>query len=138
MDVMTIMIIVLHCKLSAHQPNVHFAKLYFDHYFICHKVTFCGKMYHGEIRLFIVNWIYTLDSRVKPYRNKGTGHPVVSIVWVYIWVRCTGVQCTSALTILKWLFVIYTVSVDHWLFCMHVLYYKQFSFCTTIIIVCNE
>jgi len=70
MGVITFMSIVLHCKLSAHQPNVHFTTLYFDHYFICHKVIFCGKMYHRETRLSIVNCINTLYSRVKPYRNE--------------------------------------------------------------------
>lgn len=99
MGAMTIMSIVLHCKLSAHQPNVHFKTLYFCYYFICHKVIFCGKIYHRETRLSIVNCINTLYSRVNPYRNElrywspsGQYCVGVHLGWVY-W--CTMYICSN-------------------------------------------
>lgn len=75
---------------------------------------YVGKIYHGQIRLSIVNCIYiTLGSRVKPYRNEFRYWSPSGQYCVGVHLDVYGIHFTSALTILKWLFVICSISVDH-------------------------
>lgn len=70
--------------------------------------------------------------------NSGTGQWSPSGQYcVGVHLDVSGIHCTSALTILEWLFVIYSISVDH-----RLLY--VFTYCNTAsshivrLILCND
>lgn len=124
------------CTLS---PNVHFIILYvLTITLFTIRQHFVGKIYHSEIRLSIVNCInITLGSRVKPYRNEFRYWSPSGQYCVGVHLDVSGIHCTSALTILKWLFVIYSVSVDHRLLFVCT-YYNTGSSQIVRLILCSD
>lgn len=99
---------------------------------------FVGKIYYGEIRLSIVNCIIiTLGFRGKPYRNEFRYWSPSGQYCVGVHLDVSGIHCTSALTILKWLFVIYSISVHHRLLFVCT-YCNTASSQIVRLILCNE